>query len=111
MQVLRKFHTFWFFHKYRRIVHWEVAIKEKDSIQGAYLLLRRFKNRLKNFDNVVAQIQDSKVGIVEFEDLKRSLEKQRAMTIFEDMKLLFDTTVSDFSNRIQNNKDNCERLI
>ena len=111
MQVLRKFHTFWFFHKYRRIVHWEVQIKEKDSIQGAYLLLRRFKNRLKNFDNVVAQIQDSKVGIVEFDDLKRSLEKQRAMTIFEDMKLLFDTTVSDFSNRIQNNKDNCERLI
>ena len=32
MQILRKFHTFWFFHKYRRIVHWEVQIKEKDSI-------------------------------------------------------------------------------
>ena len=57
MVTLRKYHTFFFFHKYRRIVHWEVAIKEKDRIQGAYLLLRRFKNRLKNFDQVIGTIQ------------------------------------------------------
>ena len=30
--VLRKFHTFWHFHKYRRIINWEVKMKEKDSI-------------------------------------------------------------------------------
>jgi len=50
MNTLRKFHTFWFFHKYRRIINWEVKMKEKDSIQGAYLLLKRYKNRLKMFD-------------------------------------------------------------
>ena len=32
MQILRKFHTFAFFHRYRRIVHWEVVIRSKDSI-------------------------------------------------------------------------------
>ena len=78
MQILRKFHTFSFFHRYRKIVHWEVVIKSKDSIQGAYLLLRRFKNRLKNFDSVIAQMQDKKVEVHEFELLKRSLAKQRA---------------------------------
>ena len=32
MVILRKYHTFLYFHRYRRIIHWEVAIKEKDSI-------------------------------------------------------------------------------
>lgn len=32
MLTLRKFHTFIFFHRYRRIVHWETQIKSKDSI-------------------------------------------------------------------------------
>lgn len=32
MNTLRKFHTFWFFHKYRRIINWEVQMKEKNSI-------------------------------------------------------------------------------
>ena len=47
MNILRKHHTFWFFHKYRRIINWEVQMKEKNGIQGAYLLLKRYKNRLK----------------------------------------------------------------
>lgn len=75
MQILRKYHTFLYFHRYRRIVHWEVAIKEKNSIQGAYLLLRRFKNRLKAFDSVIAKIETAKVNVNEFELLKRSLER------------------------------------
>lgn len=53
MLTLRKFHTFLFFHKYRRTVHWETQIKSKDSIQGAYLLLKRYKNRLKGFDETL----------------------------------------------------------
>lgn len=32
MYTLRKHHTFWHFHKFRRIVHWQVQMKEKDSI-------------------------------------------------------------------------------
>ena len=32
MNTIRKFHTFWFFHKYRRIIHFEVQIKEKNNI-------------------------------------------------------------------------------
>lgn len=54
LATLRKFHIFWFFHKYRRQVKLEVQIKDKDSIQGAYLLLKRYKNRLKGFDEALS---------------------------------------------------------
>ena len=56
MCILRKYHTFRFFHKYRRNVQVEVQIKEKNNIQGAYLLLKRFKNRLKTFDETLSQV-------------------------------------------------------
>ena len=32
MFTIRKYHTYWQFQKYRRIIHWEVQLKQKDSI-------------------------------------------------------------------------------
>ena len=32
MAILRKYHTFLYFHRYRRIIHLEVVIRSKDSI-------------------------------------------------------------------------------
>ena len=77
-EILRKFHTFKFFHKYRRNVQLEVQIKEKNSIQGAYLLLKRFKNRLKVFDETLIKIEKQKVGMNDFNELKTSLRPERA---------------------------------
>ena len=57
-------------------------------------MLKRFKNRLKNFDTVIARIQENKVSKDEFVVFKRSVEKQTAYTIFDDMKRLFDATVT-----------------
>ena len=51
--LLRKFHTYYFFKKYRRIVSLEVQVREKHNIQGAYILLKRYKNRLKAFDEAL----------------------------------------------------------
>lgn len=86
MNTIRKFHTFWFFHKYRRIISWEVKMKEKDSIQGAYLLLKRYKNRLKSFDSTLQFISKNKVDLTDFNALKMSLEKERAIRLFKDME-------------------------
>ena len=86
MNTLRKFHTFWHFHKYRRIIHWQVKLKEKDSIQGAYLLLKRYKNRLKAFDSTLSIINKNKVDQEDFDTLKLSLEKERAIRIYKDME-------------------------
>ena len=52
MSIIRKHHTFWHFHKYRRIVNVELQIREK-GVQGAFLLLKRYKNRLKAFDETL----------------------------------------------------------
>ena len=56
MNIFRKHHTFWHFHKFRRIINIEIQIKEKSGIQGAYMLLKRFKNRLKVFDQTLSEI-------------------------------------------------------
>ena len=76
MIVIRKYHTFWQFHKYRRIIHWEVQMKSKDSIQGAYLLLKRYKNRLKGFDQTLLTMNENKVEKTAFNELKMSVDRE-----------------------------------
>lgn len=111
MNVIRKFHTFWFFHKYRRQINYEVTIKEKDRIGGAYLLLKRYKNRLKAFDQTLSTINATKVDKVEYDKFKLSLEKERAMTLFRDMELLFDSTITDMKREMHNDKTALEGLV
>ena len=40
----------------------ETYIKDKSKIEGAYLLLKRFKNRLKNYDTALAKLNETKVN-------------------------------------------------
>ena len=47
----------------------------------------------------------------DYNNLKRSLEKQRAMTIFEDMKLLFDTTVKELNGKIGGEREHFNKII
>ena len=68
-------------------------MKHKDKIEGAYLLLKRFKNRLKGMDEVVRSVSKDKADKKDFEKLEKSLAKGRAEAVFNDMKDLFDTTV------------------
>ena len=73
---------------------------DKNKIEGAYLLLKRFKNRLKAFDTALEKVHEQKVDRQEFAKLKQSLDKDRALSIFNDMKLLFDTTVKQLSDKL-----------
>ena len=73
---------------------------DKNKIEGAYLLLKRFKNRLKQFDTALEKVHELKADRQDLAKLKKSVEKDRALSIFNDMKILFDTTVKQISERL-----------
>ena len=58
---------------------------DKGKIEGAYLLLKRFKNRLKTFDSALEKVHIQKADKKDFLALKVSLDKDRAASIFNDM--------------------------
>ena len=62
------------FRKYHRNSNYETALKDKSKIDGAYLLLKRFKNRLKNYDLALAQIEGKKADKQEITDLARRVD-------------------------------------
>ena len=53
---LENFQRYHAFRRYERQVDWEAKIKDKSKIDGAYLLLKRFKNRLKNYDSALEKV-------------------------------------------------------
>ena len=63
-------------------------------------MLKRFKNRLKTFDNALGKVAEKKADRHEFEKLANDLQKDRAVSVFNDMKILFDTTVNQFDEKI-----------
>ena len=73
---------------------------DKSKIEGAYLLLKRFKNRLKQFDTALEKVHEQKADKTEFNKLKMSLEKDRAICIFNDMKVLFDSTIKNINEKL-----------
>jgi hypothetical protein len=52
--------------------------------------MKRFKDRLKQFDSALERLHDEKANRKEFDMLCHSLDKHRAETIFNDMKRLVD---------------------
>ena len=57
------------------------------------------------------QINENKVNVVEFKELRMSLEKERAMRLYKDMESLFNTTVSSMKATMQSDKESFEKLI
>ena len=56
-------------------------------------MIKRMKNRLKNFDTALELMNKVKLEKEEFEQLKNDVNKDRAISVFNDMKLLLDSTV------------------
>ena len=73
------------FRKYHRNSNYEAALKDKSKIDGAYLLLKRFKNRLKNYDLALAQIEGRKADKQELTQLAKRVDNANVLTIFKDM--------------------------
>ena len=53
MNAIRRFVLYHSWRKYARNVRYENQLMHKDKIEGAYILLKRFKNRLKGFDQAI----------------------------------------------------------
>lgn len=86
--MVRSFSNFQLYHtfrKYKRNANYETALKDKSKIEGAYLLLKRYKNRLKNFDTALAQIESNKADKKELAQLTKSLDNQTNLAILKDM--------------------------
>ena len=47
---------------------------DRSKIEGAYLLLKRFKNRLKTFDTALNKVHDLKADKKDFTELQQSLD-------------------------------------
>ena len=86
-------------------------MKSKDSIQGAYLLLKRYKNRLKAFDHTLLAMNENKVEKTEFNALKMSVDKEQAKNIYRDMQQLFDVTVNDLKARIEHDRNMFKKIL
>ena len=91
----KKFHIGQAFKRYRQQAMWEVQLREKDKIEGAYLLLKRFKNRLKNMDSALEKLNEKKSDRSELAILSESVDSNKTVSIFNDMKVLLDTTVQN----------------
>ena len=54
--MITRVNKFFLYHSFRRFrlkASWITAMKNKDKIEGAYLLLSSYKNRMKNFDQAL----------------------------------------------------------
>ena len=100
VKVFNRYQTHHAFRRFARQSRWEILIEEKSKIDGAYLLLKRFKNRLKICDSALEKVASQKADRTELQALSLSVDKERAMRVFNDMKLLFDTTVKQFDTKL-----------
>jgi len=96
----KKFHQFTELRKFKMQTSLLAQIRDKDKINGAYLLLKRFKNRLKAFDTALHALDKTKATIIDLNHLSSSLDLARSQSIFEDMKLLFDTATRNFDEKL-----------
>ena len=88
------------FRKYHRQVNFEIALKDKSKIDGAYLLLKRYKNRLKNFDFALQKMENKKAEKSEIQNMLKLIDEHKGTTIFNDMKMLMDTSMQQIEERV-----------
>ena len=65
-QIMRKFILYHMWRRYAQNVRYEIQLKDKGRIDGAYILIKRFKNRLKGMDDVIRRVSDEKANVVDF---------------------------------------------
>ena len=77
---------------------------DRGRIDGAYLLLKRFKARLKLFDKALERLYEDKSSKVELQELTRSLDPNRTEVIFKDMKKCFETSLAQALQRLDHHR-------
>ena len=101
VEILRSYTLYHMMRRWRRQASFETAVREKSKIDGAYILIKRFKNRLKALDQAVERLHTLKANQVEVNELRAATSQERAQSVMDDMKLLFDTTTKEFEKKLQ----------
>ena len=83
---------------------------DKSRIDGAYLLLKRFKLRLKQFDKALEKLHSEKASTEQFSILCQSLDRHRATAIFNDMKNLFDNSIKSVQSNMKREREKTEDM-
>ena len=100
LRSFRRYHLFHEFNKLNLQTNRVALVRDRDKINGAFLLLKRFKNRLKAFDEAMQALDRSKVDMKEFQKLSQSLDFSRSETIFKDMVALVDSNSKSFETKL-----------
>ena len=58
LNALRKFALYHSWRQYARQVNFQTQLKDKDKIEGAYILVKRLKNRMKGIDEAVKKVYE-----------------------------------------------------
>lgn len=66
LEIFNKYHKFHGFKMFKTKCNWEIQLMDKSRIDGAYLLLKRFKLRLKQFDKALEKLHTEKASTHEF---------------------------------------------
>ena len=90
--IYRRIKLYRIFRKYATQSLHQRQLQDKSKIEGAYLLLKRYKNRLKNYDAALERITSLKADKSSLEKLEEQTKPERAVSVFNDMKILFDST-------------------
>ena len=70
---------------------------------------------MKTYDGALEKIDEAKADKTMVESIQESVKKESAMQVFNDMKLLFDTTVKQFDEKVTYERNlaqkQCESVI
>ena len=66
--------------------------------------MKRFKNRLKAFDEAMKTMNDIKANVNELEDLRRSVDYSRIENVFSDIMKLVDNTKKSFDVKVEHER-------
>ena len=115
LEILKKYVLFHMTKRWKKKANAETIVKEKNRIEGAYLLLKRFKTRFKALDETVKVINEKKAEKTDLDLLRLSMNPLRAEAVMQDMKILFDSTVVEFNKRLEAEKkiisDTYDRIL
>ena len=101
---LRKYHIYHEFRKMNLKTNSIAMVRDKNKIEGAYLLMKRFKNRLKAFDTAMQVLNETKANVTDFDELRAGLDFTRTENVFRDMMSLIDTTTKNFEAKVEHER-------
>eukprot|EP00347_Sterkiella_histriomuscorum_P005895 403354866 len=101
ISIFYKFHAQQAMNIIKAKVRKFALVKDHGRIEGAYILIDEMKGQLKRFDRAMERMYREKSDREDFEKLKLSVDANRAKTLFNDMKELFDSSIIQFKESLE----------